>query len=112
MKNIILLLCSLISFEVLAAKVEVDVISAEIGVRDQFRNKSLCVTAVRVPQGGKLLGLVEGIYDCYYARAAKKSYNHRIKVEMNDFKPIQMPELRYHLKTLDSQLTYVLSDGE
>jgi hypothetical protein len=110
MKNILILVFAFMSFESFAHPVEVEVISAEFGVEDHKYNKSLCLTVARVPKTGELLGLVEGIYDCFYTRKAKKA--PRIKVELSEFKKIELPELQSHLQSLDTQLKFLFSQGE
>lgn len=112
MKNILVLLCCLFAFDSFAKSVEVDVISAEFGVEDNLHHKSLCMTVVRVPSTGSLLGIVEDIYDCFIARSAKKSPNHKIKVDLKSLKPMTSPELHSHLQSLDSQLEFLFSEGE
>ena len=87
-----------------------DVISAEFAVEDQNHNKSLCLTVVRVPGSGKLLGLVESVEDCFYARKAKKSAS--LKIDLNAFRSITMPEFEAHLQALDPQLKFYFSEGE
>ena len=110
MKNIIILIFCLISFNTFAATTEVDVISAEFGVEDYTHRKTLCLTVVRVPKSGSLLGIVESIQDCFIARTAKK--NNRIHLAVKKLKKIDEPEMREHLQRLDTQLEFYFSDGE
>lgn len=112
MKNIIILIVCFFAFNTLAKPVEVDVISAELGVEDHEQKKTLCLTVVRVPQTGALLGVVEGIYDCYYARTAKKSPDHKISIDLKKLKSFQVRELRDHLQSMDAQLKFLFSAGE
>ncbi len=92
--------------------IEVDVISSEFGVLDQNQNQTLCMTVVRVPKTGELIGVIESIEDCYYARKAKKSKDHTLELDMNDLKVISMDELLNHLQSLDTQLKFLFSEGE
>lgn len=110
MKNIIILLFCLISFNTFSATTEVDVISAEFGVEDYTQRKSLCLTVVRVPKSGSLLGIVESLEDCFYARTAKK--NNTIHLAVEKLQIIDEPEMREHLQRLDTQLEFYFSDGE
>lgn len=112
MKNLIILIVCLLSLDTFAKTIEVDVISSEFGVPDHLQKNTLCLTIVRVPADGSLVGLVEGIHDCFYARTAKKSADHKIQVELNDLRPISIPELHDHLQTLDTQLKFLFSEGE
>lgn len=87
-------------------------ISAEFGVEDHTRSKSLCVTVVRVPQTGALLGVVESIEDCFYARTAKRAQSNLIQMDLSKLQPLSMPALRSHLQSMDGQLKFLFSDGE
>lgn len=113
MKNFLILLFCLFSFSALSATTtEVDVISAEFGVEDFDQRKTLCLTVVRVPANGKLLGVVEDIGDCFYARLAKKSRNHKLHLPLKKLKIVKHPEMREHLQRMDTQLEFYSSDGE
>ena len=87
-------------------------ISAEFGVEDHFQNKTLCLTVVRVPASGELIGLVEDIQDCFYARAAKRSHAHKIQIDLKKLKAFTNLEMQAHLQTLDTQLKFLFSEGE
>ncbi len=110
MKNIIILLFCLISFNTFSATTEVDVISAEFGVEDYTHRKTLCLTVVRIPDSGSLLGIVEPIEDCFYARTGKK--NSRIHLALKKLQKIDEPEMFEHLQRMDTQLEFYFSDGE
>ncbi|MBA2405221.1 MAG: hypothetical protein H0V66_10655 [Bdellovibrionales bacterium] len=112
MKNILILIVCFFCLNSFAKAVEVDVISAEFGVADHQQNKTLCLTVVRVPQNGALLGVVEGIHDCFYARSAKKSPDHKIQLDIKKLSPVTLPELQDHLQTIDTQLKFLFSEGE
>lgn len=109
MKNLIILIFCLFAYSAFAST-EVDVLSAEFGVEDDAQRKTLCLTTVRVPSNGKLLGIVEDIYDCYYARLGKK--NHTLQLAMKKLKKIDDPNLRDHLQRMDAQLEFYFSDEE
>jgi len=112
MKNICLLVVCFFCLNSFAKSVEVDVISAEFGLADHRQNKSLCLTVVRVPTNGALIGIVEGIQDCYYARSAKKSPNHKIQLDVKNLRAFTVSELHDYLQTLDTQLKFLFSEGE
>ncbi len=114
MKNLIILIFFLFAYSAFAANAvastEVDVLSAEFGVENEVQEKTLCLTTVRVPANGKLLGIVEDIHDCYYARIGKK--NHTLKLAVKKLKKIDDPNLRDHLQRMDAQLEFYFSDEE
>lgn len=113
MKNFLILLFCLFSFSALSASTtEVDVISAEFGVEDFDQRKTLCLTVVRIPANGKLLGVVEDIQDCFYAREARSSRNHKLHLAFKKLQKIDHPELREHLQRIDTQLEFYFSEGE
>ncbi len=112
MKNILILIVCLFCLNSFAHSVEVDVISADFGVEDHLQNKSLCLTVVRVPSNGALIGVVESIQDCFYARSAKKSPDHKINLDLQQLRAFTNPELQAHLQTLDTQLKFLFSEGE
>lgn len=111
MKNITILIFAFLSLKSFAGT-NVDVLSAEFGVEDEAQRKTLCLTVVRVPKTRELLGIVEEIEDCFYARTAKKSPNHRLTLNMKDLKPVENTSLHSHLQTLDTQLRFYFSRGE
>ena len=107
MKTILLLLA--LSFSVSSFSAEVDVIDAEFGVEDEAGNPQLCLTVVRLPKTGAVIGIVESLYDCFYTRQAKK--NPRIDI---NFKGLSKPDsgLLEHLQSRDASLEFLFSDGE
>lgn len=102
----------LISLNAHATLTEVDVLSADFGVEDNLQNKTLCLTVVRVPKSTRLLGIVETIQDCFFARQAKKAPSHKIKIDLKTLQKLEDFDLRQHLQTLDTQLQFYFSDGE
>lgn len=111
MKNFLILLFCLLSFNAFSA-IEVDVLSADYAVEDFDQRKTLCLTVVRLPFSGKLLGVVESIQDCFYARMAKKSHDHKIHLDIRKLHKIDHPEMAEHLQKLGGQLEFYFSDGE
>lgn len=105
MKNLIVVALSLFSLNLFAF--EAEVISAEFMVENE-----LCLTIVRVPATGELLGVVEDIRDCFYARLAKK--NPHLPLELHDkyLLPLTHKELLQYLQTMDAQLKFYFSEGE
>jgi prolyl-tRNA editing enzyme YbaK/EbsC (Cys-tRNA(Pro) deacylase) len=112
MKNILILIVFFLSYQAFAKSVEVDVLSAEFGVEDHTRAKTLCLTVVRVPQTGALLGVVESIEDCFYARQAKRATSNRITMNLTKLQKLEMMYLGRHLQSMDTQLEFLFSDGE
>ncbi len=112
MKNLLIFIFCLFSFLSFAKAADVEVINAEYGVPDHLGNRSLCVTAVRLPGKGVLLGVVESIQDCFYARQARKSSNRIIRLDLRRLRPVGIPALNAHLQSLDSHLKFLFSDGE
>ncbi len=107
MKTILLLLTLLFSYASFSA--EVDVINAEFGVEDEAGRPELCLTVVRIPRTGAVMGIVETMYDCFYARQGKK--NARLDVDLKALTKIE-PSLLSHLQSRDSSLEFLFSDGE
>jgi hypothetical protein len=112
MKNLLILIACLLSLNSFSKTIEGDVLSWEFGLEDHLQGKTLCLTVVRIPETGALLGVVEDIGDCFYARSAKRSADHKIQLNLNDLKPFPFSELRDHLQTLDTQLEFLFSEGE
>ncbi len=101
-----------ILFSLSSYAVEMDVISAEFQVENELNEKTLCLTVVRVPSTGELVGIVEDIYDCFYARTAKRNPHQPLEVNPKYLSPIQEQGLLDHLQRNDAQLDYYFSDGE
>jgi hypothetical protein len=93
-------------------ELEVDILTVELGLADHQRQPTLCLTVIRLPDSGELLGIVEDIWDCYYARSAKKSRDGRLMLKTTGLLPLSHPELRAHLQRLDGQLQFYFSEGE
>ncbi len=110
MKAFTLLFLSFFTLSLFAATV--DIVSSEYGVEDDEHNKSLCLTVVRLPQNGKLIGVVETIQDCFYARRARHSSTNQLQIDLNKLKLIDHRPLRQHLQRQDTQLKFYFSDGE
>lgn len=113
MKYLILVVLSFFQTPVFANTIiEVDVINAEYLVEDEQSNKSLCLTVVRVPRNGNLLGIVESVSDCYYARLANSNPGLPLEIDLSELSPIEHSSLRRHLQKMDSQLKFYFSEGE
>lgn len=110
MKNFLILIFCLLSWN--AFSMELDVLSSEFPLEDQDQRKTLCLTVVRVPASGKLLGIVEDITDCFYARKARKIQGQKLDVETSYLKKIMDKKLGQHLQRIDPQLEFYFSDGE
>lgn len=107
MKTFLLLTALFFSYSSFSS--EVDVVSAEFGVDDEAGKPELCMTVVRIPESGAVLGIVESLYDCFYTRQAKK--HARIDVNLKSLTRIE-PSLLTHLQNQDSSLEFFFSDGE
>ncbi len=112
MKNLIILIICLFCFQSYAQEIEVDILSAEIGIEDQDFKQSLCLTVVRVPASGVLIGVLEDIRDCFYTRKAKKAPTSKMKIDFSALKTIKSDALGSHLQKMDSQLEFLFSEGE
>jgi hypothetical protein len=112
MKNIILLIICLFSLNAFSSTTEVEIISAEFGVEDYDFRRTLCLTVVKIPKSGALLGVVESIEDCFYARQAKRSPDNRLQLPLKKLTRIVHPEMQEHLQKMDPQLKFYFSDGE
>jgi len=112
MKNILILSLFLFSFNSFGKSIVVDVISAEYGVEDHLMQPTLCLTVVRLPSTNHLIGIVENIEDCFYARKANSLRNHKLNIDPSKFNSTIPSPLREHLQTLDTQLEFLFSDGE
>lgn len=111
MKNILILLFCLLSFNAFSAT-EVDVISTEFPVEDFDQRKTLCLTVIRLPTEGRILGVVESIEDCFYARMSKKSSDHKIRLNVKKLHKIEHPEMAEHLQRLQGPLEFYFSEGD
>ena len=112
MKNLTILIFCLFCFQSFAQEIEVDILSTEIGIEDQHFKPSLCLTVVRVPTSGALIGVIEDIRDCFYTRKANKASTSKMKIDLTALKSIKSPALGSHLQKMDSQLEFLFSEGE
>jgi hypothetical protein len=113
MKYLFLIVLCLFHVEAFAkAMIEVDVINAEYFIEDDENNKTLCLTVVRVPLNGDLIGIVESLTDCYYARLANSNPGLPLKIDLSLLSPIEHSNLMRHLQKMDSQLRFYFSEGE
>lgn len=113
MKSLLIFLFCLFSLDSFSASsIEVDVLFSEYGVEDYDGRKTLCLTVVRFPASGRLLGVVESIEDCFYARLASRSGDQKIELSLGNLQKITHPEQREHLQRLDGLVEFYFSDGE
>jgi hypothetical protein len=106
MKNILLLIVCLFSLNAFSSTTEVEIISAEYGVEDYDFRRILCLTVVKIPKSGALLGIVESIEDCFYARLAKNAPDNRLRLPLKKLMKIPHPEMQQHLQRIDTQLKF------
>jgi hypothetical protein len=111
MKKIILIISCFICLSAFSDST-VEVISTEFPLEDQLGRNSLCLLIVRIPSSGALLGVVEDITDCFYARAAKRAPHHKIKLPLKKLSKIQDKGLREHLQRIDTELEFYFLDGD
>lgn len=109
MKHLIALFATLLSLSSYAASVEV--ISAEYQVENERQEKTLCLTVVRVPESGEILGIVEDIYDCFYAREARRNPENLLDINPRYLREVH-PNLLQHLQSQGEPLRFYFSDGE
>ena len=112
MKNLTILIFCLFCLDSFAQEIEVDVISTEVGIEDQHFNPTLCLTIIRVPSTGTLIGIIEDIRDCFYTRKAKKAATSKLSIDLTNLKKIKSHSLGPHLQKIDPQLEFLFSEGE
>ncbi len=110
MKTLLTCLFILIASQAFAS--EVEILSHELGLADQNNAKTLCLTIIKVPETEEVFGVLESIEDCYYARQARRSPDHKIDLDLDLLSPVTHPELLQHLQNLDGQLKFLFSEGE
>ena len=112
MKNLTILIFCLFCLDSFAKEIEVDVLSSEVGIEDQHFKPTLCLTIIRVPSTGNLIGIVEDIRDCFYTRQAKKAPTSKLSIDLLTLKSIKSHSLGSHLQKMDTQLEFLFSEGE
>jgi hypothetical protein len=107
MKNFILLFSLFFSMNTFSS-ISVDVISAHYPVADHEGKNTLCVTVVRIPTGN-ILGIVENIEDCFYARKVKRTGAATLRMSLRSLTKISGNNLQQHLQRLDRELEFYYS---
>lgn len=102
----------LLSVAQAADTVKLEVIDAQFNVRDYTDRPSLCVTIVRDLTEGKLLGIVEDVTECYWARQARRNPTHSLEIPRHELQKIQDEDLQVHLQAFDSQLEFLWSSND
>lgn len=106
------LFCATLSAQAAALQLRVQVIDAQFGVEDSAGQKTLCLTVARDVESSRLVGVVEDITDCYWARQAHRTPEKILSLPRKDLKPVSDPALLQRLQGFDSQLEFLWSSAE
>jgi hypothetical protein len=93
-----------------AGFIRAEVQDVTIGALDWEGRPTLCVVVVKDLQSQELLGLIEDITDCYWARQAK--HQKILRVPVDAFAPLDNTAMLQHLQALDSQLEFFWSTAD
>jgi len=91
---------------------EVQVINVDIGLNDYTDRPTLCLVTAREVSSGRLVGLLEDIGDCFYARQARRSPEKNLRIPGADLSPVKEKEMLQHLQAFDSQLEFFWSSAD
>mgnify|MGYP003393581062 CR=1 FL=1 len=91
---------------------EVQVINVDIGLNDYTDRPTLCLVTGREVSSGRMVGLLEDIGDCFYARQAKRSPEQVLKLPGRYLSPVKEQEMLQHLQAFDSQLEFFWSNAD
>lgn len=94
------------------AKLDVQVISVEIGLNDYENRPTLCLTIGRELKSGHLVGVIEDITDCFWARQANRAPEKILKLPKNYLSPVEEGQMLNHLQAFDSQLEFFWSNAD
>lgn len=94
------------------ASLNVQVISVEIGLHDYEDRPTLCLTIARELKSGLLVGLIEDITDCFWARQANRSPEKILRLPKNYLSPVKQGQMLNHLQAFDSQLEFFWSNAD
>jgi hypothetical protein len=111
MKFILVLLFSL-SFAFASESMKLEVIDTQIGMNDYNENPTLCLIEARDVETGKLVGLVEDIFDCFWTRKARHLTSNTLELPRHDFVAFKSEEMLQHLQGFDSQLEFLWSNND
>lgn len=90
----------------------VQVINVDIGLNDYADRPTLCLTTAREVETGRLVGVVEDIGDCFYARQANRSPETVLQVPRQYLRPVKTGQMLRHLQAFDSQLEFFWSNAD
>ncbi|MBY0515826.1 MAG: hypothetical protein K2P81_02880 [Bacteriovoracaceae bacterium] len=91
---------------------KLEVIDTQIGINDYADRPTLCLIVARDVETGKLVGLVEDIYDCFWTRKARHLSNNSLELPRRDFSAFKSEEMLQHLQGFDSQLEFLWSNND
>lgn len=111
MRFIKLFIFFLLTSNAMAKPLAVEVLSVEFGVKDQLQQKSLCLTVMRISSSGKMIGVIEDIWDCFIARTAKKGRHQQFMLAVDQLSPLPS-SLVNHLQRPGRPLEFYYSEGE
>lgn len=110
MKTLIAIITFAFALSVQAAQLEV--MDAQIGVLDYTNRPTLCLTVVRDLETNELLGIVEDITDCFYARKALRNPSMILELHDNAFRKMDAGKMLIHLQEIDPALKFLWSNHE
>lgn len=110
MKTFLALITFALALSVQAAQLEV--MDAQIGVLDYTNRPTLCLTVVRDLETNELLGIVEDITDCFYARKASRNPSMILELPDNAFRKMDAGKMLIHLQAFDPALKFLWSNHE
>lgn len=90
----------------------IQVINVEIGLNDYTDRPTLCLVVGREVSSGRLVGLIEDIGDCFYARQARRAPEKVLKLPGQYLRPVREQEMLSHLQAFDSQLEFFWSSAD
>ncbi|MFP5491594.1 MAG: hypothetical protein ACLGG0_08840 [Bacteriovoracia bacterium] len=95
-----------------AEAAQMEVMDAQIGMLDYTDRPTLCLTVVRDLETDELLGIVEDITDCFYARKASRNPSMILELSDNAFRKMNSGKMLIHLQEIDPALKFLWSNHE
>lgn len=92
--------------------IQAQVIDTQIGLDDWSNQPTLCLIVAREIETGRLLGVVEDIYDCFWTREARHHPEAILELPLKDLHPMSDGPMLQHLQGFDSQLEFLWSDAD
>jgi len=110
MKTLLIILSLALTLSAQASQLEV--IDSHIGLNDYSERPTLCLTIVRDTHSGELLGILEDITDCFYARKAARNPSRMLEISSNALSKNISSKMLVHLQAFDPALQFVWSNHE